>query len=99
MGTGPFFNEIGGKGMALRTFAFTFIAFFNWGNVIVEIKLITVWFGLNFNSLIILFPIFGVIDKKIQSHLSIISWLSSKTKTLLYFFFNFWEFFLFLLEI
>ena len=29
IGTGPFFNEIGGKGMALRTFAFTFIALFN----------------------------------------------------------------------
>ena len=29
IGTGPFFNEIGGKGIALTIFAFTFIAFFN----------------------------------------------------------------------
>ena len=87
IGIGPFFKEIGGNGIALTILAFTFIAFFNWGNVIVEIKLIIVWFDLNFNSLIILFPTFGVTDKKTQSHLSIISWLLSAIKTLLYFFF------------
>jgi len=96
MGTGPFFNDIGGNGIALTIFAFTFIAFFNWGNVIVEIKLITVWFGLNFNSLIILFPTSGATDKKIQLHLSTISWLFSAIDTLLYFFFSFFEFFFFL---
>ena len=29
IGTGPFFNEIGGKGIALIILALTFIAFFN----------------------------------------------------------------------
>ena len=42
IGTGPFFNEIGGKGMALTIFALTLIAFFNSDKVIVEIKLIIV---------------------------------------------------------
>ena len=53
IGTGPFFNEIGGKGIALIIFAFTLIAFFNWDKVIVDIKLIIVWVDLNFKSLII----------------------------------------------
>ena len=34
IGTGPFFNEIGGKGIALTIFAFTFIAFFNCDNAV-----------------------------------------------------------------
>ena len=42
IGTGPFFNEIGGKGIALTIFALTLIAFFNSDKVIVEIKLIIV---------------------------------------------------------
>ena len=29
IGTGPFFKDIGGKGMALTIFALTFTAFFN----------------------------------------------------------------------
>ena len=29
MGTGPFFNDIGGYGIALTIFALTFIVFFN----------------------------------------------------------------------
>ena len=29
IGTGPFFNDIGGKGMALTILALTYIAFFN----------------------------------------------------------------------
>ena len=73
MGTGPFFNEIGGKGIALIIFALTIMSFFNLNKVILEIKLITVRFDLNFNYLIILFPTVGVTDKKIQSHLSTIS--------------------------
>ena len=86
IGTGPFFKDIGGKGIALIILALTFIACFNWDKVIVEIKLITVWLDLNFNSLIILFPTVGVTAKKIQSQLSIISWLSFATETFLYFF-------------
>ena len=43
IGTGPFFKDIGGKGMALIILAFTFIAFFNWDKVIVEMKLIIIW--------------------------------------------------------
>ena len=73
MGTGPFFNDIGGNGIALTILALTLIAFFNWVKVIVEIKLITVCVDLNFKSLIILFPTVGVTDKNIQSHLSTIS--------------------------
>ena len=76
MGTGPFFNEIGGNGIALTIFTLTFIAFFNWDKVIVEIKLIIVCVDLNFNSLIILSPTVGVTDKNTQSHLSTICWLS-----------------------
>jgi len=53
IGTGPFFNDIGGNGIALTIFAFTLIDFFNWDNVIVEMKLIIVWLDLNFKSLII----------------------------------------------
>ena len=39
IGTGPFFNDIGGKGIALTIFAFTLMAFFNCDRVIVDIKL------------------------------------------------------------
>ena len=60
IGTGPFFNEIGGRGIALTIFAFTLISFFNWDKVIVEIKLTTVWVDLNFKSLIIFSPTVGV---------------------------------------
>ena len=42
MGTGPFFKDIGGNGIALIIFALTLIAFFNSDKVIVEIKLIIV---------------------------------------------------------
>ena len=42
MGTGPFFKDIGGNGIALTIFAFTFIHFFNSDKVIVEIKLIII---------------------------------------------------------
>jgi len=31
IGTGPFFKEIGGSGIALTIFAFTLIAFLSWG--------------------------------------------------------------------
>ena len=75
MGTGPFFKEIGGKGIALTIFALTLIAFFNSNNVIVEIKLIIVWLDLNLRFLIIFSPTKGVIDKKTQLQLSAISWL------------------------
>ena len=88
MGIGPFFNDIGGNGIALTIFALTLIIFFNWDKVIVEIKLITVWVDLNFKSLIILFPIVGVIDKNTQSHLSTISWLSLAIITFLNFCFK-----------
>ena len=72
---GPFFNEIGGKGMALTIFALTLIAFFNWAKVIVEMKLIIVWLDLNLSSSIIFFPTVGVTDKKTQLHELTISWL------------------------
>ena len=42
IGIGPFFIEMGGKGIALIIFALTLIAFFNSDKVIVEIKLIIV---------------------------------------------------------
>jgi len=38
IGTGPFFKEIGGNGIALTIFAFTFIAFFNKLGTTVEIN-------------------------------------------------------------
>ena len=76
IGTGPFLSEIGGKGIALTISAFTFIVFFNWGIVIVEMKLIIVWLDLNLKFLIILSPTVGVTAKKIQLQLSIILWLS-----------------------
>ena len=61
-GTGPFFKEIGGKGIALTILALTFIAFFNCDNVIVEIKLITVCLDLNFKFLIIFSPTLGAVS-------------------------------------
>jgi len=88
IGTGPFFNEIGGKGIALIIFALTLIAFFNCVRVIVEIKLIIVWLYLNLSSLIIFFPTEGVIDKKTQLQLSTISWLSLAIVTFLNFVFR-----------
>ena len=72
MGTGPFFKDIGGNGIALTILAFTLITFFNLDKVIVEIKLIIVCVDLNFNSLIILSPTVGVTYKNTQSHLSTI---------------------------
>ena len=42
IGIGPFFNAIGGKGIALTNFTLTLIAYFNCDRFIVEIKLITV---------------------------------------------------------
>ena len=38
IGTGPFFKDIGGNGIALTIFALTLIIFFNSGIVIVEIN-------------------------------------------------------------
>ena len=98
MGIGPFFNEIGGKGIALIIFAFIFIAFFNSDNVIVEIKLIIVWVDLNFKFLIIFFPTLGVIAKKIQLDLLITSWLFLAISIFLNLFFNIFDKFLFLGE-
>ena len=40
IGTGPFLKEIGGKGKALIILAFFLTIFFNWTELIVEIKLI-----------------------------------------------------------
>ena len=42
IGTGPFFKDIGGNGIALIIFALTLIAFFSWLKVIVDMKLIIV---------------------------------------------------------
>ena len=42
IGTGPFPSEIGGKGIALTIFAFTFINFLRSFNLIVDIKLIII---------------------------------------------------------
>ena len=42
MGTGPFFKDIGGSGIALIIFALTLIAFLSWAKVIVDMKLIIV---------------------------------------------------------
>ena len=99
MGTGPFFNDIGGNGMALIILAFTLIAFFNWNSVIVDIKLIIVCDDLNFNSLMIFSPTVGVIDKKTQLHEFTISWLFLAIVTFLNFFLSFWAINLFLGEI
>ena len=40
IGTGPFFKDINGKGIALTIEHFTFTIFFNCESVIVEMKLI-----------------------------------------------------------
>ena len=66
IGTGPFFSEIGGNGIALIIFALTLMAFLSCGKVIVDIKLIIVWFDLNFKFLIIFCPTVGVTAKKTQ---------------------------------
>ena len=89
MGTGPFPIEIGGKGIALTILVFFFINFFNWANLIVDIKLIIFWLDLNFNLGIILSPTFGVIAKKTQLDLSITSWLVFAIETFLNFLLNF----------
>ena len=89
MGTGPFFNDIGGKGMALTILALTFTAFFNWDKVIVEINLMIFWTDLNFNSLIIFSTTVGVTPKNTQSHLSTICCLFYHLVTFLTFFFSF----------
>ena len=88
IGIGPFFNEIGGKGIALTIFALTLIAVFNWAKVIVDIKLTIVWLELNLSSLIIFFPIVGVIDKKTQLQLLTRSWLFLIIVIFLNFFFS-----------
>ena len=75
MGTGPFFKEIGGSGIALTILAFTLIAFLSWSNVIVDMKLIIVCVDLNLRSLIIFLPTVGVTEIKTHLLLSIISWL------------------------
>ena len=99
IGTGPFLNEIGGKGIALTIFAFTFIAFFNCDNVMVEIKLITVCLDLNFKFLIIFSPTLGVTDKKTQSDWSTICWLVLAMVIFLNFAFKALAIFVFLGEI
>ena len=96
---GPFFKEIGGKGIALTIFAFTLIAFFNCDKVIVEIKLMIVWLDLNFRSFMILSPTLGVTDKKTQLDWSIICWLSLDITIFLNFLFKPSAIFLFLDEI
>ena len=98
MGTGPFFKDIGGNGIALIIFALTLIAFLSWAKVIVDMKLITVWFDLNFKFLIIFSPTVGVTDKNIQSQELIISWLSLLTVIFLNFFFKILDVDLFLSE-
>ena len=75
IGTGPFLIEIGGSGIALIILIFFPIAFFNWAKLIVAIKLIIFWLDLNLSFGSIFFPTLGVTDKKIQLHLSTISWL------------------------
>jgi len=42
IGTGPFFSEIGGRGIALTILALTLINFFNSAKLMVEMKLIIV---------------------------------------------------------
>ena len=96
IGTGPFLRDIGGKGIARTILALTFIALFNSSNVIVDIKLITIWLDLNFNVLIIFFPTIGVIHKKIQLHELTISWLFLAISTFLKVFESFFAIDLFL---
>ena len=98
IGTGPFFKDIGGSGIALTMSAFTLIAFLSWDNVIVEMKLITVWLDLNLKFLIIFLPTFGVTDKKIQLHESTISWLFFFIVIFLNFLLSFWAVSIFLAD-
>ena len=91
-----FFNEIGGSGIALAIVAFTLIAFFNCGRVIVEIKLTIVWLDLKFKFFMIFCPTVGVTAKKTQLHELTISWLFFAIETFLNFFFSFFAIFLFL---
>ena len=64
----------------------------------VEIKLMIVWFDLNFNFLIIWFPTVGVTAKKTQLQLSTICWLVFAIETFLNFLLNFNALLLFLGE-
>ena len=89
MGTGPFLIEIGGRGIALTILTFWLIIFFNLAKLIVDIKLIIFWLDLKFSLGIIYAPTFGVTARKIQLHLSTISWLFLAMATFLNFFFNF----------
>ena len=73
IGTGPFLNDIGGKGIALTIVAFTLMYLFKSSIFIVEIKLTIICFFLKLNFFIILFPTFGVTAKNTQSDLLIIS--------------------------
>lgn len=98
MGMGPFFRDIGGRGIALTIVAFTFIAFFNCDKFILEIKLTIICLDLNFNDLIIFSPTFGVTDKNTQSLWSVICWLFFAITILLNLFFRYLEIFLFLGE-
>ena len=92
---GPFFIEIGGSGIALTIFALTLTYLFNSEILIVDIKLITVWPVLNSRFGRIIFPTFGVTAKKIQSDLSIISWLLLEICIFLFFFFEtIWDFYI-----
>ena len=68
IGTGPFFKDIGGNGIALIIVALTLINFFNCDNVVVEMKLIIVWLDLNLSLWIILSQTVGVTAKNIQLH-------------------------------
>src|SRR5210317_1571926 len=100
IGIGPFLREIGGKGIALTKSIFlTLINFLRSNRVIVEIKLMTVCFDLNFKSLRIFSPTIGVTDKNTHSDLSTISWLFLAIIIFLNFFFNLLAIFLFLGEI
>ena len=75
--------------MALTILTFFFINFFNWANLIVDIKLVIFWLDLKFNLGIIFAPTFGVTAKKTQLQLSTISWLVFAIETFLNFLLNF----------
>ena len=68
MGTGPFFIDIGGNGIALTIFTFFLIILFNWFKLIVDMKLIIFCLELNFNFGNIFVPTLGVTAKKTQLH-------------------------------
>ena len=99
IGIGPFLNAIGGKGKALTIVALTFIYFLSWEASIVEMKFIIVCEDLKFKFFNILLPTSGVIDKKIQFDLLIISWLSFNITIFLLFFLSCFDIFLLRSEI